>query len=151
MNQINVCCAECGEEGGARLKVCKSCMQVKYCNAECQRAHWPKHKKECKLRAAELRDETLFKDPPAKEDCPICFLPMPKTMICCISLPPATVSSQPIYDFAEANKELARVGTETYASCCGLHAAGRVFVEGAYIPLRSLETMRNVHSVKQIE
>ena len=37
-----------------------------------------------------LRDEALFKDPPVKEDCPICFLPMPKNLICCVSLPPAT-------------------------------------------------------------
>jgi hypothetical protein len=49
-------------------KVCKSCMLVKYCNANCQRNHWPKHKKECKQRVAELRDEALFKDPPPKED-----------------------------------------------------------------------------------
>jgi hypothetical protein len=67
------CCAECGkEEGGglASLKACKSCMQSKYCNAACQKKHWPTHKKDCKQRAAELRDEALFKDPPAKEDCP---------------------------------------------------------------------------------
>jgi hypothetical protein len=37
---------------------------VRDCNADCQRNHWSKHKKECKQRAAELRDETLFKDPP---------------------------------------------------------------------------------------
>jgi len=113
------CSAECGKEGGATLKVCKSCMVAKYCNANCQRNHWPKHKKECKLRAAELRDEALFKDPLAKEDCPICFLPMPVKLICCVSLPPATISSVPIYDFAEANEELANMGTETYYSCCG--------------------------------
>ena len=65
------CCAECGEEGGASLKTCKSCKLVKYCNADCQKNHWPKHKKECKRHAAELYDEALFKDPPAKEDCPI--------------------------------------------------------------------------------
>jgi hypothetical protein len=35
------------------------------------RNHWPTHKKQCKLRAAELRDEELFKDPPLKEDCPL--------------------------------------------------------------------------------
>jgi hypothetical protein len=50
-------------------------------------------KKECKLRAAELHDEALFKDPPPKEDCPICFLPMPVKLICSISLPNATFSS----------------------------------------------------------
>jgi tetratricopeptide (TPR) repeat protein len=113
------CCAECGVEGGVSLKVCKSCMLVRYCNANCQRNHWPKHKKECKIRAAELRDEALFKDPPAKEDCQICFLPMPINLICCISLPPATVSSVPISDYAEANEELADEDTEAYYPCCG--------------------------------
>ena len=103
------CCAECGKaEGGgvASLKACKSCMRVKYCNAECQHNHWPTHKKPCKQRAAEIRDEALFKDPPPKEDCPICFLPMPIKLLSCMTLPPATVSSVPIYDFAMANEEL---------------------------------------------
>jgi hypothetical protein len=109
MNQINSCCAECGKEGGVSLKVCKACMQVKYCNAECQHKHWATHKKQCKLRAAELRDEALFKDPPPLEECPICFLPMPEKLICCVSLPPATILSVPIYDFAIANQELVNV------------------------------------------
>ena len=43
-----------------------SCMSVKYCNTACQRNHWSKHKKICKRHAAELRDEALFNDPPAK-------------------------------------------------------------------------------------
>jgi hypothetical protein len=80
MKQINdVCCADCGGVAGEgiSLKACKSCMLVRYCNADCQKNHWPIHKKECKQRAAELRDEALFKDPPANEECPICFLPMP--------------------------------------------------------------------------
>ena len=35
----------------------KSCMLVKYGNADCQRNHhWPTHKKLCKQRAAELHD-----------------------------------------------------------------------------------------------
>ena len=37
-----------GKEGGISLKVCKSCMQAKYCNAECQRNHLATHKKVCK-------------------------------------------------------------------------------------------------------
>ena len=113
------CCADCGKEGGVSLKVCKSCMQAKYCNAECQRNHWSKHKKQCKLRAAELRDEALFKDPPPKEDCPICFLPMPARLLSCASLPDATIMSVPIYDFPEANEELAYEGMEAYYPCCG--------------------------------
>ena len=98
----NNCCAECGKEGGASLKICKSCMLVKYCNAECQHKHWPKHKKLCKQRAAELRDEALFKDPPAKE-----------------TLPPATISSVPIHNYAMANERLATEPMEKYYSCCG--------------------------------
>jgi tetratricopeptide (TPR) repeat protein len=94
-------------------------MQAKYCNAECQHKHWPKHKKHCNLRAAELRDEALFKDPPAKEDCSICFLPMPQQLICFVSLQPATITSVPIYDFVKANEEVANETMETYYPCCG--------------------------------
>ena len=113
------CCAECGKGDGVSLKICKPCMSVKYCNAECQRKHWPTHKKDCKRRVAELRDEALFKDPPVKEDCPICFLPLPVALICCISLPPATLSSIPIYDFSIANEALEKRAMETYCPCCG--------------------------------
>jgi len=50
------CCADCGSAAGGdvSLKSCKSCMLVKYCNANCQKNHWPEHKNECKQRAAEL-------------------------------------------------------------------------------------------------
>jgi tetratricopeptide (TPR) repeat protein len=99
-------------------------MFAKYYNANCQRNHWKKHKKECKLRAAELHDEALFKDPPAKEDCPICFLPMPFKLIACMTLPPATISSVPIHDYAVANEELVNKGTEQYYSCCGKSICG---------------------------
>jgi len=68
-------CANCGKGEGA--KACTACKLVKYCNRECQIAHWSQHKKACKKRSAELHDEKLFKQPPAKEDCPICFLLLP--------------------------------------------------------------------------
>ena len=113
------CCAECGVAGGISLKVCKSCMQVRYCNAICQRNHWSTHKKDCKRRKAELRDEALFKDPPAMEDCPICFLPMPVNIFSCASFPPATLSSVPVHDFAIANEGLEDKHMEQYLPCCG--------------------------------
>ena len=54
------------------------------------------------IRAAELHYEALFKDPPAKGDSPICFLPMTMQLISCVSLPPAKIiSSVPIKDFCE--------------------------------------------------
>ena len=69
-------CAACGE-GGDGLKTCTACKLVKYCNATCQKAHRPKHKKECKKRAAEIFDEALFKQPPPNDDCDVCCLPLP--------------------------------------------------------------------------
>ena len=72
-------CANCGmgEENSGDLKACVACKLVKYCNRECQIAHRPLHKKACKKRAAELRDEALFKEHPPTDDCPICFQPLP--------------------------------------------------------------------------
>jgi len=77
-NDVSVC-ANCGkgEEESCKLKNCTACKLVKYCSRECQIAHRPHHKKECRKRAAEIYDEELFKQPPAKEDCPICCLILP--------------------------------------------------------------------------
>ena len=106
---------------GVSLKVCKACMLARYCSPACQKKHWPEHKKDCKQRAAELRDEALFKDPPAKEECPICFLPIPFQLLSCMTLPPATIMSVPIHDFAIANEALVNMNMETaqYYTCCG--------------------------------
>ncbi|KAL7541785.1 hypothetical protein ACHAXR_011226 [Thalassiosira sp. AJA248-18] len=82
MSAVNVIpeCAACGKQGGeSNLKACTACKLVKYCNVTCQKSHRPKHKKECKKRAAALFDEALFKPPPPREDCPICFLRLPCT------------------------------------------------------------------------
>eukprot|EP00984_Skeletonema_dohrnii_P013648 scaffold5664_cov94-Skeletonema_dohrnii-CCMP3373.AAC.4 len=86
-------CAACGTAGidDIKLKDCSACKLVKYCGVKCQKDHRPQHKKECKKRAAELRDEILFKQPESSHwrDCPICCLPLsddPKnssTMACC--------------------------------------------------------------------
>ena len=75
------CCANCGkeEDEDINLKACVACKLVKYCNRECQIAHRPQHKKNCKKRSAELHDKKLFEDPPPPDDCPICFLPLPDT------------------------------------------------------------------------
>ena len=72
-------CANCGkgEEESGHLKKCGACLSVRYCSADCQKAHRSQHKKECRKRAAELHDEELFKKPPPREDCPICFLLLP--------------------------------------------------------------------------
>ena len=54
--------------------------QVQYCGVDCQKAHRKKHKKTCKQRAAELKDEELYSrghERPEGEFCPICTLPIP--------------------------------------------------------------------------
>jgi hypothetical protein len=61
----------------------------------------------------------LFEDPPAKEECPICFLPMPVRLMCCVSLPPATITSVPVFDFACAHRDSVNEATEEYYECCG--------------------------------
>ena len=59
------CCAACGiaEIDDIKLKECDGCDLVKYCGDECRRDHKLVHEEECKKRAAELRDELLFKQP----------------------------------------------------------------------------------------
>ena len=87
-----MCCAACGtpEVDDVKLKDCSACKLVRYCGVQCQKDHRPKHKRACKKRAAELRDEILFKQPESSYlgDCPICCLPLPidateSTMMAC--------------------------------------------------------------------
>jgi len=79
MNKSEGTCANCGkgEEASINLKSCAACKLVKYCSRDCQIAHRPQHKKECKKRAAELHDEKLFEQPPPLDDCPICMVRLP--------------------------------------------------------------------------
>jgi tetratricopeptide (TPR) repeat protein len=87
-----MCCACCGkaEVDDVKLKICTACRLVKYCSVECQKNHRPQHKKACKKRVAEIRDDRLFRQPDESYlgECPICCLPLPidsKSMIhsCC--------------------------------------------------------------------
>ena len=55
-----------------------ACKIVQYCSVACQTEHRSEHKRACKKRVAELRDEILFKQPESScfGDCPICCLPI---------------------------------------------------------------------------
>ena len=75
-------CANCGQEGGdgVKLKNCTACLLVKYCGVDCQKVHRKVHKKACKKRAAELKDEKLYGQGHEREErdfCPICTQPVP--------------------------------------------------------------------------
>jgi len=88
-------CANCAAvaSDAVNLKYCTACRLVKYCGVDCQRAHRRQHKKACKQRAAELKDERLYGqgcERPEGHICPICTLPIPLPMnehsgfyICC--------------------------------------------------------------------
>jgi len=92
-NQADTCCASCGiaQVDDIKLKECATCDLVKYCSDECQRDHRSQHERACKKRAAELRDELLFKVPESSHvgECPICMMPLPLdlsksiTKVCC--------------------------------------------------------------------
>ena len=90
------CCASCGiaEIDDVKLKDCDGCDLVRYCSDECRENHRSEHEEACKKRAAELRDEQLYKQPESSHlgDCPICCLPLPLDLMkstltgCCSKL-----------------------------------------------------------------
>jgi TPR repeat protein len=90
---VMCCCASCGkaESDDIKLRKCTACKLVKYCSVECQKNHRPKHKRACKKRASEIRDDALFTQPDSSHlgECPICLLPLPlyreksRLMSCC--------------------------------------------------------------------
>ena len=93
MQNAMISCASCGtaEIDDIKLIDCDDCDLVKYCSDNCKENHMSRHKNECKKRAAELREELLFKQPESScfGDCPICCLPLSydqkkcTLMLCC--------------------------------------------------------------------
>ena len=75
-------CASCGksELDDVKLMECDDCKSVRYCRDDtCKEDHRSQHEAECKDRAADLRDEILFRQPESthRGDCPICCVPLP--------------------------------------------------------------------------
>ena len=109
MKKLNITCTEidicaCCSKEGSDLNTCNKCKAVKYCNAACKKRHRTKHKKKCERRVAELHDIELFKQPPPREDCPICMLPLPamnsgsKYYACCGKTVCSGCVWAPVYD-----------------------------------------------------
>ena len=63
-------CANCGKtdaDAEQTLKTCNGCKFVKYCNTDCQKAHWQSHKKECKTRQELANNAGVLFTLPVKE------------------------------------------------------------------------------------
>ena len=73
------------------------------------------------------RRRKSWQRPSRKDDCPICFLPMPGRILACVSLPDTTILSVPIRDFAHAHAVLLGSNDTLF-----FHVAGRAFVKDAY-------------------
>ncbi|KAK1743976.1 hypothetical protein QTG54_005573 [Skeletonema marinoi] len=71
-------CASCGIAEADEIKLKTSIIVSKII---------AQHEATCKERAAELRDEILFRQPESTHvgDCPICCLPLPIEIVCCKS------------------------------------------------------------------
>ena len=101
-NNISTC-ANCGK-GEKNLNSCNKCKLVQYCNAACKKKHRSKHKKKCDRRVAEMHDDALFKQPPRRGDCPICFLRLPtldtgrRYKTCCGKMICSGCDHAPVYD-----------------------------------------------------
>ena len=109
-NNVSSCAH--GKEGSDNdMNTCKKCRMVKYCSAACKKRHRHKHKKDCDEHiqrvtehAAELHDKELFKRPPPKEDCPICFQQLPSLITgrryktCCGKVICCGCIHAPVYD-----------------------------------------------------
>ncbi len=87
----DACCANCGIAGVDEIKLedCDGCDLVKYCSNKCQENHRKRHDEDCKIRAQQLHDKKLFRQPDGSNDgeCPICFLPMPLAPTKCAYYP----------------------------------------------------------------
>ena len=90
-----MCCASCGkaEVDDVKLKQC-ACKLVRYCSVDCQKNHRKQHKKACKKRMAEMREDRLFTQSEISHlgECPICCLPLSidpvqfRGMSCCCKI-----------------------------------------------------------------
>lgn len=74
-NDDMIMCTICGKEIDD-LKVCSACRMVAYCSRDCHQAHY-EQKPECRKRIIAKHDKILFKQPPPKEECPICMVTLP--------------------------------------------------------------------------
>ena len=131
-------------------------MQVKYCDATCQKNHWATHKKPCKQRVVAERmslvfhmlwEEALFQDPPAKEDCPICYLPMPVRLLSCISFVHPRLYHR--YQLTTLRINIRRLLLRLWMYI--IHVAEKTFAKDVYTPFKCLVTLGCVPFANQTD
>ena len=102
--------------GGASLKICKSCMlsNIATPNANTSIGRSIRNSANNMLPSCAMRLSSRTRRP--RRTVPFCFLPMPVKLICCMTHPPATISSVPIHNYAMSNERLATEPMEKYYS-----------------------------------
>ena len=53
---------ECSNDAGKRLLKCSRCQLVYYCSKECQKSHFPSHKRQCKELHGYKKEHEMFAD-----------------------------------------------------------------------------------------
>lgn len=48
---------ECSQAQNGHLSECSACRQTRYCSKDCQKAHWPAHKDQCKAKRKEMQQQ----------------------------------------------------------------------------------------------
>ncbi len=80
-------CACCGKDADMKTKKCKGCQHVYYCNPECQKIDWSKHKAFCKSRAG----LTVFKSCSCFDKTEQMYFDRSKGNLCCLDTCPNVV------------------------------------------------------------
>lgn len=75
-------CAFCGTDATTKTKKCKGCQHVYYCNLECQKEDWAKHKTFCKSRAG----VTAFKLCSCFNETEQMYFDRSKANLCCLDV-----------------------------------------------------------------
>eukprot|EP00956_Cyclotella_meneghiniana_P018542 scaffold30957_cov23-Cyclotella_meneghiniana.AAC.1 len=139
-------CAACGK-ADVNLKSCKACKLVKYCGVDCQVAHRSKHKKACRQKARDLFDKQLFEQPPRREDCPICCIPMPcdeeestyvpccgkficDGCVCCLSRSVCPFCNKPAAKNSEENQKMIMERIDRFNDANAITGLGDIYVSG---------------------
>lgn len=82
LRKLQILCGSCDLEMNPKTRLmCDACKSKYYCSPECQKKHWPNHKKGCKQEQVERKYDPDSEE--AKYTCCLCFKRSTKEMNHC--------------------------------------------------------------------